>query len=156
MSSHEENPFKVNAWDFSRMGRIMTDLAFYLFSIVSFALLLQWFWTFEILHDPVKAVNQNNSHYFTKVLGIVFFCSLIGLVMVIIFDCLSLYLTAYLLATMLDIWQFAVCICYIVLYCKFLWLMHTNPEFRVLQLQVHTFFLFMIFILLCKTAICSL
>jgi len=89
MSSHEENPYKVNNWDFSRAGRILTDIAFYLFSIVSFALLLQWFWTFEILHDPVKAVNQNNSHYFTKVLGIVFFCSLIVLVMVIVFDCVS-------------------------------------------------------------------
>ena len=146
----------VNAWDIPIIGRILSVLGFYLFSIVSFALLLQWFWTYEILHDPVKAVKQVNSNYFTKVLGWVFFGTLIGLVLVVLFDSLGFRVIAFLTATVMDIWQFAVCMCYIVLYCKFLWLFHAAPEIKALRFQIHTFFLFMIFILLCKTLFESL
>jgi hypothetical protein len=80
---------QVNFMDDSRLGRALHDLTLYFFSIVSFALLLQWFWTFEILNDPVKAVNQKNSNYFSKVLCVVFLCSLVLMVTGIIFDWMS-------------------------------------------------------------------
>jgi hypothetical protein len=142
--------------DISRVGRTLHSISFYLFSIVSFALLLQWFWTFEILNDPVKAVKQKNSHYFTKVLGIVLACSLLLLGTRILFDCMSWLTTAYILAAVMSIWMFAVLACYTILYSKFLSLIHANQELKELIFQVHTFFLFMIIILLCKIVICSL
>ncbi len=89
-------------------------------------------------------------------LGWVFFGTLIGLVLVILFDFLDFDLIAYVITAVMEIWQFAVCICYIVLYCKFIWLIHAAPEIGALQFQIHTFFLFMIFILLCKTIFGSL
>jgi hypothetical protein len=121
-----------NPLDVGLTGRILHDISFYLFSIICFALLLQWFWTYEILNDPVKAVEHQDTSFYTKVLSGSLLASLLLLVFAILFDCLGNNGIAAWLGLFLNLWLVFVLICYIVLYVKFLLLMRRSPEFLVL------------------------
>ena len=116
--------------------------------MISFALLLQWVFTFQILSDPVRALRHSKTDYFSKVLGV---CTLVFSIIVAI-DLISyvyntndaLDLTTLLLLYALGL---GVIICYCVLYTKFIQLMRSYPDLRR---QVHPFFVFMIAILSIK------
>jgi hypothetical protein len=131
------------------LARVFHDITFYFFSIIAFALFLQWVFTFQILSDPVRALRNSKTDYFSEVLGV---CTLIFSIVVTV-DLISyVYNTKYDsldISTLLLLYALGlgVIICYFLLYAKFIRLMHSYPDLRR---QVHPFFVFMIVILSIK------
>lgn len=139
-----------------RFDRSLHDISDYLFAIISFALLLQWYWTYQVLEDPVKALERTKTRCFDKVLITCFGIYTCIIICDIIFVCTSsgedsklddLSITT---GIILAIFGLAVLTCYCLMYLAFVLLMKKNPDLQALSQQINLFFIFMITILLVK------
>lgn len=105
--------------------------------MITFALLLQWYWTYQVLSDPVEALKQDNHRCRDKWLAACFAIYTLVVVsdIIFVFTDNNADLNDLQIATgiILAIFGLSVLLCYCFMYLAYVLLMKKNPDLQVLS-----------------------